>query len=383
MTALVAWVALAWWGASFALLIVSSAAALLFPWPRRASPTPAAPPLTAIVPVKDLHEGFDAAQTSLFAQTYSDLEIIIGSAESASPALEAVRRIQSRFGHSDARLLTSPGVPAASPKLGNLWAPIGAARHDLILTKDSNVILAPGDVAALVSLLRPGIGLVSAITVIAGPGSQAAWVEASMINGCFARMLMLARALGMGFGLGKIMLFRRSDLERAGGLGSIAWALGEDSALAAALAGVGLGAVLADRVTVQEVGARSWRDLWRRLLRWKLIWRDQRPSVFAGSLMNSALLASLAALLAAPLIGLPAPLLAGGTLAAWCGLELAMCALKGWPVSLRSPLAFFQREIVDLLVWLRSLTTSEVVWAGVRCRSARPTPFGFAAEWGR
>ena len=78
---------------------------------------------------------------------------------------------------------------------------------------------------------------ISAITVLVRPRSPAAWTEASIMNGHYARILMLGRAIGLGFGLGKIMLFRRSDLERAGGLHSIAWALGEDCALAEAMSG--------------------------------------------------------------------------------------------------------------------------------------------------
>ena len=48
-----------------------------------------------------------------------------------------------------------------------------------------------------------------------------------------------------------------------------------------------------------------------------------------------------------------------------------MCAIKGWPLSLRSPLAFLTREVLDLLVWARALTTSEVAWAGAQCRSSK------------
>ena len=231
--------------------------------------------------------------------------------------------------------------------------------------------LSPGDLEGFVRCMGPGVGLVSAMTVLVEPRSPAAWVEASVINGHYARLLFLGRALGLGFGLGKVMLFRRSDLERAGGLESIAWALGEDSALSAALIGLGLRTVLADRLTYQEAGDRSWRDLWNRLLRWKLIWRVQLPVAFVGSLVSSALLATGAAALAAPLLGAPPLALAGVTLGGWFALESLMCAIKGWPLSLRSPLSFLTREVLDLLVWARALTTSEVAWAGAQCRSSK------------
>ncbi len=384
MTALIAWTALVWWSGALALLAVSVAATLGFPWSWRAvSGKPSTPPLTAIVPVKALDAEFDAAQASLFEQAYPALEILIASAEESSHALDAAKAVQARYGRADSRVVISPGRNAASPKLNTLWTAIHQARHDLVLTKDSNVRLAPGDIAAFVGHLRPGVGLVSAMTILVAPKSAAAWVEASIINGAYARMLMLARALGMGFGLGKIMLFRRSDLERAGGLGGVAWALGEDSALTAAMSGLGLRTVLADRVTLQYAGARSWSTLWNRLLRWKLIWRVQRPAVFVTSLYNSALLAALAGALAAPLMGAAPVLVAGGTLLAWCGAEALVCAIKGWPLSMLTPAAFLGREVMDLLVWLRALTTSEVAWAGGRYRMETARAFDLKTGRGR
>jgi ceramide glucosyltransferase len=278
--------------------------------------------------------------------------------------------VLARFSDRPSRVIVSATDKAASPKLDNLWTSIEQARHDLIFTKDSNVRLSPGDLEGFVRSMGPGVGLVSAMTVLVEPRSPAAWVEASMVNGNFARLLFLGRALGLGFGLGKIMLFRRSDLERAGGLPSIAWALGEDSALSAAVIGQGLRTVLSDRLTYQEAGDRSWRDLWNRLLRFKLIWRTQLPAAFVGSLVNSALLAAGAAALAAPLLGVSPWVLSAATLGGWFALESLMCAIKEWPLSLRSPFAFLAREVLDLLVWGRALTTSEVVWAGTPYRSA-------------
>jgi ceramide glucosyltransferase len=373
-----------WWAAALALLGLSFLATLAFPRPRRAPAEGAPPPpVTAIVPIKELDPGFDVAQASLFEQAYPDLEILIASADAGSPALDAAKAVQLRYGHADSRVVISSISNAASPKLNNLWASIEQARHDVVLTKDSNILLAPGDAERFVRQLQPGVGLVSAITILVEPKSPAAWVETLTINGQHVRILMLARALGMGFGLGKVMLFRRSDLERAGGLRSVAWALGEDSALCDAMSSLGLRTVLADRLILQSVGARPWRDLWNRLVRWKLIWRVQRPAAFAGSLFNSALLAALAGALAAPLFGVAPAVIAAGTLLGWFAVESLMFLLKGWPLSLRSPVAFLQREVMDLLVWLRALTASEVAWAGGRYRFQKEGRSALAAECGQ
>src|SRR6185503_18262286 len=95
-----------------------------------------------------------------------------------------------------ARLVVSAPRPAASPKLANLWAAIEQASSDVVLIKDSNVRLAPGQVARLVRFLQPGVGVVCSLTVLTSPRSPAAWVEASILDGHHVRVLMLARALG-------------------------------------------------------------------------------------------------------------------------------------------------------------------------------------------
>jgi ceramide glucosyltransferase len=362
-----------WWGIAIGGLLTSFVAALCFPKPRsRKGITTSLPPVTAIVPVKDLHDHFEAAQTSLFTQTYPGLEILVASAEQQSSALDVVRRVQGSHTNSSSRIIWSQASVGVSPKLNNLWPAIVQAQNDLILTKDSNVVLEPHDVESFVSEFGDDVGLVSTVPVASEPQSAAAWIEASIINCYYARMLMFARALGFGFGCGKIMLFRRSDIERVGGVDCLAGVLGEDAALADAVSGLGLRTVLADRVTRQPLGLRRLDDVWNRQLRWKSIWRAQVPAIFAISLFGSALLAAAAAALAAPLLHAPPEALAVATLIGWFFIEALLCLLKGWPLSIWSPFAFLGREVLDLSVWLCALTTSEVSWAGVKYRVTKP-----------
>ena len=98
----------------------------------------------------------------------------------------------------------------------------------------------------------------------------------------------------------------------------------------------------------------------------KSIWRTQVPVVFAISLFGSAFLSAVAGALAAPLMHVPAVLVAAATLACWFLVEVTLCLARGWPLSVWTPFAFFGREVLDLLVWLRVWTTSEVNWAGVK-----------------
>ncbi|MGH6878871.1 MAG: glycosyltransferase [Rhizomicrobium sp.] len=361
-----------WWACSVAVLLLSFAAALSHPVRRKQNAAGSGrAPLSVVVPVSFFHPGFEDAQRSLFSQDYEGLEIILSARETESAALVAAQRIRKEFPGVASRLVQSDFDEAASPKLNAMWQGICDARNDLILTKDSNLCLEPGEIADLVRYLDPETGLVSTIPIATNPQSFAAWVESSIINCYHARVLMLADSAGLGFGLGKVMLFRRSDLMRAGGLECLAWALGEDMALAQAMGRIGLRTVLADCVSHQYLGRRSFSGLWQRQLRWMVIWRVQLPAAFIADILGSAIPTAAAGAAAATLFGFPPEIVAVCTVAAWFFAESVLCAAKGWPISLWSPLAFLGREVLTPILWLRACTTSEVRWAGAVHKAAR------------
>jgi ceramide glucosyltransferase len=352
-----------WWGLAVLLLFASVLAALLFPHlPWQGPGTEPLRPVTVIVPVKFWNDHFESDQEALFTQDYPELEIIFTAARSDPPVLAAVAEALQKFPALDSHIVQSDVSRAASPKLNSMWPGIDAAWHDLVLIKDSNIRLAAGDVENLVHHHGPGVGLVSTITIATDPENLGGWIETSIVNCYHARMLMLASALGLGAGCGKIMLFSRAALKKAGGLEGLSWAVGEDEAMQQAFAGIGLRTVLSERTSRQLLGRRSFTDIWRRQVRWMLIWRWQTPAVFVGDFLISALPVSLAAALAAHLAGI-LPLTAMlATLGLWFVLESLVCLCKGWPISLWSPLAFLAREILTLAVRIRALTTREIIW---------------------
>ena len=363
-----------WWSCSTAVLLLSFVAALLHPLRRRRTGFTA--PLTAIVPVKDLHFGFNEAQRSLYAQTQNGLEVLVATQQVASRAVSAANQIRQEFANVASRLVISHCQSAASPKLNNLWPAICEAENDLVLTKDSNVVLRQGDLACFVECFGSDVGLVSAIPIAVAPMKFPAWIEASIINCYHNRVLMLGDAVGLGFGLGKIMLFRRDEVMRAGGFECLEWALGEDMALARAMQKLGRRTVLADRVCHQLLGPRSLRDVWQRQLRWMTIWRIQLPAAFIADLLGAALPTALAGSAAASLIGVSPAAAFAGTLIAWVATESILCMAKSWPISLWSPFAFVVRELLTVPLWLCALVTNEISWAGakyrVQRRAARP-----------
>jgi ceramide glucosyltransferase len=378
------------WASSVGLLIVSVIAAIIHPRvvARRAKRKDQ-PPVSIVLPVKALDNGFARAQESALGQRYPQFEAIASAAEAASPAVSAMGEIFARHPLVSTRIVHSTARFAASPKVDNLFRPFIEAGNDIILMKDSNVILEPDDLAEAMRHLKDGIGMVCAIPYAAAPTNFIAHVEAAILNGPHQRMLFAASVGGHGFGVGKIMLFRRSDFLRAGGFAAIAHTVGEDNATAKALNRIGLKTVFSHRLARQELGSRAFRDLYQRQLRWSVVRRDDEILSFLTEPFCQALPSFAASLVVAPLAGLTPLEGLAATSGLWLTLEMLLSIVKGWPLSWAAPVVFLVREVVMFAVWLHAWTATRVVWAQATIdtraaagETAAPAPLPVAKEEG-
>ena len=357
--------AAAWWVAGVAVFATSLFGALLQPrHQRRRAVSDAVPPVSLICPVKTINPGFERAQASAFKQDLRIYEVLVGAAEERSPALERMAAMVASS-RVPARLLRSPGFGAMSPKLDTLSAPLEVAAHDVVATKDSNISLSPDSVRVMLRSMVPGVGLVCAVPVAVRAETLGGRIEAVLINRD-ARMLLTASALGKGYGVGKVMLFRRSDLARAGGVRALGYTIAEDSALSRALGGLGLRTVFSENTVDQEIGARTVGEVYARQARWAVIRRNEEPTTFALEPLACPLPAAVAGALAAPLLGLGAVAGFAATLLGWYAIEVAANAAKRWELSPWTPTAFLGRDGVLLLAWTRAWFTRSVVWQGER-----------------
>ncbi|WP_442754853.1 glycosyltransferase [Methylocystis sp. JAN1] len=377
------WVALSWvaaiyWTVAIALLVVSVAATILQPRiAERRARRRDQPPVSVVLPVKLLEEGFERTQESALAQTYPRFDVTASAVDADCPAARKMRELFARHPEVPSRLLASTARFAASPKVDNLYAPFMQAENDVILMKDANVLLEPGALAEHLRQLNDDVGLVCAIPYCAGLENFAAHVEAGIINGPHARMLFLASCLGQGHGVGKIMLFRRSDFLRAGGFDAISHTVGEDNALAKAMRRIGQRPVFSHRPVRQELGARSFRDVYQRQLRWSVIRRNDELLSFLAEPICQAFPSVVAGALAAPVAGMTPFWGGAATLSLWFALETLLSMAKGWQLSYAAPAVFIFREAVMLAVWVNAWMTDRVIWAKDKVHArvaAQPAP---------
>jgi len=306
------------------------------------------PPVSILKPVRGRDPGFYEAIRSHAEQRYPEFEILFGVADPNDPAIEDIERIGCRV------INTANDAPNA--KAGSLEILAREARYDVLVVNDGDILVEPDYLARVISLLEDdGVGLVTCL--YRGRGSSiAAKAEALGIATEFAPSVLVARMLSSsGFALGSTMAFRRRELDAIGGFHAIREYLADDYQLGARISALGKRVALADTVVETNLGAGSWRDVWKHQVRWSRTIRISRPAGYFGYLATQLTFWSLVA----GLCGYPGTALAG------IAVRLAACLR----VDSIAQLALVPlRDLFGFAVWCAGLTGNVVEWRGTQYR---------------
>src|SRR5262245_62291758 len=105
---------------------------------------------------------------------------------------------------------------------------------------DSNVVMPRGYIGRLLAAWRADTGVVSSPPAGCRPQGFWAELECAFLNTYQLRWQYAAAAIGLGFAQGKSMLYRRSQIERAGGIRLLTTEPAEDEATTKAVRELGL-----------------------------------------------------------------------------------------------------------------------------------------------
>jgi ceramide glucosyltransferase len=366
---------IAYWGVSLTARLVMVVCVFVHPHLRRAHRLRQdQPPVSVVLPVKQLEPDATANLTSVFTQAYPAIEVLVSAGEQASPMIDVQRRVAGQFPQIETRFLTGNPVFTLNPKVSNVAPAIDYARYALVLIKDSNIWLAQDQLADLVQNLTPDVGLVCSIPIGVCPQGFAAEIECQAMNAYAPPPLLASAIVGWSNCMGKVMLFRRQDFYRAGGVSPLRNTFGDDNALGKGLARLGLRTQFTSRHVCQSIGPRRLRDVWYRQLRWMMIRRREAPFAFYLEPFGGCALTALAGSLSAPVLPAPWWSLAAVTLVAWRGLDAIVLIGKGWGWSWRSPIAGMCWDLILPILWLRVWLARSVQWGGADIKIPRSAP---------
>ncbi|KAI9267464.1 glycosyl transferase family 21-domain-containing protein [Sporodiniella umbellata] len=221
-------------------------------------------------PLKGVDLELERNLRSAFSQNYPKFEIIFSVASANDPAIPIVNRLIQEYPSVKSRLIVGDQHVGINPKVNNLIKPYQTAEYDILWVLDSNVYVDKDTLGRSVDLLSaPGIGLVHHLPVAVEPASYSAEVEHLFLNTNHAKMYLAINAVGVASCvMGKSNLYRRSDLERVGGLARFGRYMAEDNIIGEALWHIGLRHRMSADTASQTLGSLSFRGYCDRRARW-------------------------------------------------------------------------------------------------------------------
>ncbi|MCW5696084.1 MAG: glycosyltransferase [Bauldia sp.] len=322
------------------------------------------PPAVSILrPMKGLENHLEECVATSFRLTYPRYEVIFCIEDEDDDAVPMVRRLMAAHPSVDARLIFGRERVGANPKLNNLVKGWHAAKHDWIVMSDSNALLPPDYVEGLLVRWGADTGVVSTAAAVTRPEGFAAALECAFMNALQARWVLAADSVGMGYALGKTLMYRRAALDALGGLPRLAEQAAEDIASTHVMREAGLGIRLAQQPVRQPIGRRRLAEVWQRQVRWARLRRSGLKPIYAAELLSGGALpmAIAAALTVAGAVPVAAAL---GFAVLWYGAETAVTAAVGWPVSWRTPFALVLRDLLLPAVWVGGWIGNRFEWRG-------------------
>jgi ceramide glucosyltransferase len=348
--------------AAAAYYILALVAALRWPSTTRAAGG-FSPPVSILKAVRGRDPRFYEAIRSHALQDYPQFEMLFGLSDPCDPAVKDILRLQTEFPDLP---ISVQHVPTTAPnmKVGVLAELARRARNPVLVINDSDILVEPGYLREVTApLADPGVGLVTCLYRAAG-NALPSRMEALGIATEFAPSVMVARLVGVvEFALGSTMALRSDVLEAIGGLDAIGEYVSDDYQLGRRISSLGRRIEFARVVVETELGAETWREVWRHQVRWSRSIRMSRTLGYYGYGVTHATIWAILAYAAG----------------AWQAAALAMGIRILAGVFVAGKILRYSRAITDLwmipfrdlfgfAIWVAGLTGSEVFWRGKRLR---------------
>jgi ceramide glucosyltransferase len=342
---------------------------------RRAAPSGRQfPPVSVVRPLCGIDNFAAETLRSTFELDYPRYEILFCVASANDPVLPFVAGLIAQHAGVSARLLVGDDRVSSNPKLNNVVKGWRAAAYEWIVLADSNVLMPPDYIQRLFANWRADTGLVASPPVGSRPQGLWAELECAFLNTYQARWQYVADTLGFGFAQGKTMLWRRADLERAGGIEALGKEVAEDAASTKIVRNAGLRVRLVDRPLAQPLGRRGMAEVWNRQVRWARLRRASFLLYFLPEVLSGAVLPMIAAAIVANAAGL-SPVLTVGLLGAlWYGAEMLLSLAADWHVSMLYPLYGLLRDLLLPVLFVNAMGGSDFVWRGNEMQVERMAP---------
>ncbi|KAF8931918.1 hypothetical protein BGZ58_007332 [Dissophora ornata] len=232
-----------------------------------------APGVSIIRPLRGIDCNMYENLSSSFQQDYPNFEIIFSVAQPNDPAIAVVRDLMKQYPKVDARIIIGEKNVGINPKINNMIQSYETAKHDIVWVCDSNVYVDPGCMGRSVDkMMKPGVGLVHHLPFGVRPQTVGSELELMFLDTVHAKMYLFINWTGLASCVvGKSNLYRRSDLDKVGGMAAFGKYMAEDNLVATAIFNMGYKHEMTSDLAYQSLGSMTPSDYFLRRARWTRI----------------------------------------------------------------------------------------------------------------
>lgn len=331
------------------------------------------PPASILKPVRGLDPDAYENFASFCRLDYPDYEILFCVADEADSAIPIIEKLKADFPLRQIRLLVGVEFFGANAKVNKLVRLAREARHDLLVMSDSDIVVAPNYLRAVVAPFRDArVGGVTCMYL--GITAPQIWPEMEAIGATsdfFAAVIVAREIHGVDFGLGATIATTKKHLAEIGGFESFADYLADDYELGHRIAAKGHCVELLPHTVHTHYPVETFSDFFAHQLRWSLAFRASRPDGYFAMLFMQGLPWAAAAAIYACATG--NPLLAVSYVAVYLALRYALAwefGLRGFkdPLVRRKWWLVPLRDAAWLVVWCAGLFQNRLRWRGTEFR---------------
>ncbi len=329
------------------------------------------PAVSVLKPVHGLEPRLKENIESFFCQDYPQYEILFAADEEDDAALDVIREVSGRYPHIRSRILVTGRPPWPNPPAYGFYRMSEVAAHDILVTSDSDVEVAPNYLREVVPpLLDSSVGMLTCLYRGKNVGGFWSALDAiGMSVEMTAGVLTASLLEGMKFGLGPTIVVRKDAVAKIGGYPAVGDYFSNDFVIGNFIEKAGYRVVLSRHVIDHVVPPMTFRRMWDRQVRWAKGTRWSRPKGHLGTGLVFAMPYGLCGFFAAAAIGQP-----------WLGVGILAAALLnrvieawaiGWgvvrdPRAQSAPWLYPVRDLLGFFVWCASYLSRRAVWRDKR-----------------
>jgi ceramide glucosyltransferase len=324
-------------------------------------------PVSILKPLKGLDDNLFDNLESFCTLDYPEYEIIFSLQDHNDPACKVARKIKEKYPDKNITLVVEQCNAGLNPKVNNLITAYQAAKYELILISDSNVMVNRDYLRKILKHFGdPDVGLVTnLIRGVDGRTLASVFENLHLNTFIMGSICFLDRFLKMPCVVGKSMLMRKEDLLAIGGFRSVKDVLAEDYIMGKKMHKRG------KKVIVSNYFINNVNQYWglkkflNRHTRWgKLRWKIGGLKYFSELLSNSVFMSCFPLFLYEPsrLTGLFAILVSCIKVAGDFYIGRKIKAEMNPFLYLLSPV----KDLIIGIIWFIPIISNTVVWRGNR-----------------